>query len=650
MKWNSECSLFHLVSIVRNYHLHLSFIMKKLNYIFILLLFLNPFYGFAEDGWTKIAENILNDKTITDSYERWEVAFDTVSIHIQDIPFEEALMIYQKILLPYIDKEVKNSALQHRGKSLIYNDISWIYYTMGEFEDMVNCEFFLKKGVEHAELSNHIETQALLYRCYGKTVSTMGNVSLAHQYLYMAINLYELLERYGDVASCLFSIAENMSQIRDTAGMKRVVELLEQNIEKQFSEINNYSLYAFYAVQATYYGIMSEDHPENSSYVQLSFETYRKLIHLLENDEQLQEIAGLSFPYYNFALHYRANHPEQYDSIRHYLNKALESAHLEGFLDPVYEIEVEISVYILSAELHFAQNNLQQAEKEMLYVLSLLEKIPDFNSVVADYSEVYKFMVIYYETINLPEKALEYQKLLTANEKRRYENEKIVAMNDMLTKHEVEKKNEQIERLHEQEQTSRKILTLTICLLVVVLIALLILFRFYKLRKKSLEQSIYESVLLSELKQNELEQQLTEKELLQQQYEELKLRAERHEVTIQSFNDEIKYIKGQLEQKPTRTIVEKLGKLIMKSNIKKSEKERYINQLAELDIEMMEQGFLTADEKISNMDMKYLVCFAIDMDTTDISQLFNIAPTSIYTVRYRIRKKFGKTNTFKFLI
>jgi ribosomal protein L23 len=40
----------------------------------------------------------------------------------------------------------------------------------------------------------------------------------------------------------------------------------------------------------------------------------------------------------------------------------------------------------------------------------------------------------------------------------------------------------------------------------------------------------------------------------------------------------------------------------------------------------------------------------IDEVRKNMSLLFNVEPASIRTVRYRIKKKFGKKNTFNFLM
>jgi ATP-dependent 26S proteasome regulatory subunit len=165
-----------------------------------------------------------------------------------------------------------------------------------------------------------------------------------------------------------------------------------------------------------------------------------------------------------------------------------------------------------------------------------------------------------------------------------------------------------------------------------------------------LEQSIYESALLAELQQTELEQSQKEKEQLQQQYDKLEARANRNKEKAQPYIEELERIKQQLEQKLSKTIVAKLTESISKSVMEKTNKNLYIQQLSELDADMLEQSCFSVDEKISTMEMKYIMCFIINMDVRDMGLLFNVEPSSIYTVRYRIKKKFGEKNIFKFLI
>ncbi len=106
----------------------------------------------------------------------------------------------------------------------------------------------------------------------------------------------------------------------------------------------------------------------------------------------------------------------------------------------------------------------------------------------------------------------------------------------------------------------------------------------------------------------------------------------------------------RFKQTPIQIMIQNLIERISGSLIKKDKKDRYIRQLLNLDFEILEQGCLTADEKISNLDIKYIICFSVEMDIKDVSLLFNIEPSSVRTARYRIRKKIGGKNTFKFLI
>ncbi|MCL2073360.1 MAG: hypothetical protein FWH18_05540 [Marinilabiliaceae bacterium] len=62
---------------------------------------------------------------------------------------------------------------------------------------------------------------------------------------------------------------------------------------------------------------------------------------------------------------------------------------------------------------------------------------------------------------------------------------------------------------------------------------------------------------------------------------------------------------------------------------------------------MLENAYQTSKAKITSMDIKYIICFAADLDTKDISLIFNIEPASVNTVRYRIKKKFAEEDAFR---
>lgn len=587
------------------------------NKFYTLAFFLIPCFTFAEQPLKEKVQQILNDKTIEDTYERFKTANDTIDQHFSDLSFDEAMLLYNDLLMPFAEKKIKDNHNHNLAKTFVCNQISYVYEILGAPGDAAKNVAILKKAIEFAELSGDEATIAHQYYLYAYFQSTMGNISLAHEAFYKSIALNEPLNNYEKIFNCLYIIAENLLVTRDFVALRKLGEQMQQYIQQPTFDGNPYCLYTFYDVQAAYYSTLSEDNPDIFAYKDSLFMANRNTIHVIESNMETLSKKSIGFSYYNLAHSYRLCYPNQYDSIYYFLNTALE--HKTG--RKMVDMELEICVYILYAELHFEQKRYEQAEKDMLYVLSLLKQVEDENTT-PEYTEAYKFLVMYYETMNRPIEALKYHKLLLENEKKRYDSDKIMAMNDMLVKYETEKKKEQIDRLTEQNKTSRKILILIIILFIALIIGMLFIIRIHRLRKKNLELTIYESALLAELRQNELELSLKEH----------------------------KQLKQKLEQKLTKTLIDKLTVWIKDTYMEKEKKNTYISQLAELDVDMLEKGYLSSQEKISKTDMKYIICFAIDMDVKDMSLLFNVEPASIRTVRYRIKKKFGGKNTFTFMI
>lgn len=63
-------------------------------------------------------------------------------------------------------------------------------------------------------------------------------------------------------------------------------------------------------------------------------------------------------------------------------------------------------------------------------------------------------------------------------------------------------------------------------------------------------------------------------------------------------------------------------------------------QLQKVDITLAETIVSHAEKPLSLVDKRYMLCFIAGLKPTEIATLFNVEPASIYTVRYRIKKKF----------
>lgn len=72
-----------------------------------------------------------------------------------------------------------------------------------------------------------------------------------------------------------------------------------------------------------------------------------------------------------------------------------------------------------------------------------------------------------------------------------------------------------------------------------------------------------------------------------------------------------------------------------------------IHSLQKLDLVHI-QGLLSHGVKITTMDKRYILCFAAGMSVEDIADFMCLEPASVYTVRYRLRKKFGSEYPFPY--
>jgi acid phosphatase family membrane protein YuiD len=327
------------------------------------------------------------------------------------------------------------------------------------------------------------------------------------------------------------------------------------------------------------------------------------------------------YAYYFAARALDTYYPEQTDSIFFYLDKALEMMEMESFVRKQEANSVmELKTYIntVRAKALFRTGKMPEAHKAMSEILPFLDELKNYKNLETPRHEAYQFMADYYEKVNRPGEALKYQKLLRKSEEQRYESDKIQAINEMSAKYEAEKKEMRIQNLIQKHKNTQRILWLTIGLSLALLLIFLLITLFNRLKRKNVEQKLYETALMAELRQNELEK-------------------------IQSAQQE-------LEQNPVENIIEKIAALITASIIEKNYKKAYLERLSKVDAKILGQAYQNSKIKITGMDMKYIICFVAEMDTKDISLLFNVEPASIHTVRYRIKKKFAKEDAFRTIL
>ena len=100
--------------------------------------------------------------------------------------------------------------------------------------------------------------------------------------------------------------------------------------------------------------------------------------------------------------------------------------------------------------------------------------------------------------------------------------------------------------------------------------------------------------------------------------------------------------KPQLAHYRVQNTIESVAQMVSDSMIENDVKKTYLERLSKLEPQLFESFYQNANVKINSMNMKYIICFAADMEGKDISLIFNVEPASVNTMRYRIRKKCAK--------
>lgn len=183
-----------------------------------------------------------------------------------------------------------------------------------------------------------------------------------------------------------------------------------------------------------------------------------------------------------------------------------------------------------------------------------------------------------------------------------------------------------MQNLKEREEQRTVILRLLIGSLVAAVVILVFVVWIYILHRRRLQDRLYQSALESEMNLQELE-------TVKSQYSDLKDSLESRQV-LRNFE----------------VAVEKMKSVVMAARLDPAVRDEYIQKLSTLNLVAFERQFSTSISRMTQMDIKYILCFYLEFEARDIATIFSVEPASVYTVRYRLRKKFRDNPSFQFLM
>ena len=465
--------------------------------------------------------------------------------------------------------------------------------------------------------------RALAQRNSGIYAFKRGESAAAQDSLIAAYDTFMRLQRYDYASLCLYERAIEYMNIGAFDQMEVLMRQLEtltnssdskevrspgRSKERAAEEGRYLVLFNYYSVASAYYAQLDSG--------DLAIRYGERSIQALEqlpNPEQWRIIPPWN--YYNQALYYDFyTDPRQTDSIEAYLRRAEHAAAL--LHAPEDRQEVSISIQDMWAWLHYYRGQYHAAEQTMQEVLAMIDSVAEFhpNTVVTERGEAYAFMVMLCTEQGRYREALDWQERLIENNAVRYDIDKTASLQEIETRYEVEKKTLEMERLRERNLAFRRLLYLLLYLLISLLLCAILLIVVLYLRKKNTEARLYEAALEADNMRSAMDAALTAAPSENGEKKEDGMTA------LQLLADNL--IK-QLQQLPATCAY----------------KMHSIARLQTLDIENIAH-LCAQGNRLTNMDKRYILCFAAGMSVEDVADLFHIEPASVYTVRYRLRKKF----------
>ena len=418
-----------------------------------------------------------------------------------------------------------------------------------------------------------------------------GKVADAQKKLIQAQDLFVEAQNWDMVSMCLYERAIDYMNVGDLENMATQKKELQYLYETKNSAIVAYN---YHSVASGYYSYVDS--------IELAIQHGWGAIHALEqiDDPYAYNIVPV-WSYYNIAFFYDMYFdPPQVDSVRYYLARSREV--LKDSRTWKESIEGLISVVDLEAWQEYYEKDYLQAEQMMLEVIAMIDTVAKVspNTVITERGEAYKFLSMIYEEQGKWQKALDYKQKLIENNDLRYDVDKRRVLQEVQTQYEVEKQTLQMAKLAAENKSNRWIMIA----LWLLLVAMVLCYWLLEMRRKNIEAKLYEAALEAD-----------------------------------NMRQTINRLESKTDIDPLVILVDELVEQLLNGR-KRDYVDSAVTHLRNLELNHI-QSLLSHAKKITTMDKRYILCFAAGMTVEEIADFMSLESASVYTVRYRLRKKFS---------
>ena len=429
------------------------------------------------------------------------------------------------------------------------------------------------------------------YRQCGHYEQDYGSTAVAHINLQQAIKYFQQVDNEISAywqAECLVAIATEYYSLMDTTGLSNIVENICRLYNRYHTKLIAYQYHhAYYHMMDCKYRYSQQREHRNELFNHLYSAitatrnmTGRQLIEYNINP---------AWDYYNLASGYDVfTDPKQIDSINKYINlceKYIPFSHVKSdSSNLVYHVENE-RVWV-----QYYQHNYDSVESGLNRLLDMLanDRFLLYRDLVLNQQQLYLFIKEYNCAIGNYRVAYKYQQMQYEEEHKIFDIEKMKAISNIEIQFDVERKEQEILRLQQQNEVNKRNYIIIIIAIVFALIVMILAVVIQRAISKNHEQQLYEAAIEAELQK-------------------------------ESRNMNLKQVyKRMLTDFP-----------------------KYEKKLNAMDFEGIQKIIDQATTPLTTMDLQYIIVFqGLNMKPAQVAEMFNVEPASVYTVRYRIRKKF----------
>lgn len=533
---------------------------------------------------------------------------------------EETEQLFAKWVFPFADThkaKVSNLtfAVIYRSRALTVSALN----RLDEYRKHMETSYQYINQVEDSGYQNLLQKGAICYN-YGYMQLTMGDITTAHKVFYQSIRAAEKVQDYNKVMDCLYAMAIYYSQTLDTKQLDQILAEMQKFSIQAGNKIQPRALYSWYSVATARYSIEKGNPAFRDSAMLYS----RKSIDLIERnwEEFRRGPVNAAWSYYNHALFFTDKPFVNEDSASYYLEKA-RAVPLRMKME---RHEVALNIHCAYATLYKSQSRYSKALQEFKAALCMMDADTINNGIRQERLDAYTNIVDIYSILgNYKEVSLYQQKIIDYHQKV-YNHQLTQQLKEISAKFNVEKKDLELRNMQEKAHQQTIISQLLTAGLIATLVIILFVIWIYLLHRRRLEDRLYQAAL-------EAEMHLQELDTIKSQYTSLK-----EVVNAQQISH--LFEKG----------LEKMKTIVTEAQIEESIRNEYLKRLSATNPNNLEQQFATSLPAMTPMDVKYILCFYLEFEARDIATIFNVEPASVYTVRYRLRKKFRDNPAFQFLM